>query len=338
MKASLPLTALAIVLALSGCSGRSDSADESEATAVRSGSASTPTSAITAKTSSPAQAHESLPLFDGGAASVDHARLSIEVKLRNGQGYSSRADLFMLDWTPAEIAFTGRSSNTGSVKTPNVKGHVLFADTAEVAKAYPKGLIVGAGLSKDYPSYPFGLTMINGVIYSPFDFSEQHSRKIYSGILCLTSEGQLSLLKTQSFVSNPTVIRDVCKSALQAFPILLDNSVPSIAVSEMSASGRRLSRVIIGINRQKRRFVLIFHDPVQLYPVAVLLSGQTSQDVTVTVKEQGENLGAVRKYLMRSRFAVNLPGADGALAIIDGQRVIGSMNRPLPAVLIFPTN
>lgn len=274
-----------------------------------------------------------LPRYEGGETSLPHVRFTVSVRPRIGKPYISRVDLFMLDWSPARIAFTGRTSdNFETVARKTGKGAV-FDDLRSVVKAYPKGLVLGVGLARADPGYPFGLTMIESTIFSPFDFTLQNGNPRYSGILCLTATNQLNLKETADFVDNVGAIRGECRSALQAFPIVVEDTRPAISPSELTATVLRLSRVVIGINRQKRRFLMVFHDPIQLYPIAVLLSGQHSGEVSVSLEGADPK---IIKYIEHSRRVLNLPSGDSALAIVDGTQVIGNIARPLPAVLVFP--
>src|SRR6478609_8956420 len=266
-----------ILLTAASCS--SDTDGPADAPSSSAGAASDRPRAIAAIEDSAAQ---KLAPFEAKLAQIGYHSFVLHVGPAGSSGSDVRVDAFELAWSPASIIYAGRDpANTGS-SDPNDRSRRV-SSVFEASKRFPKSLLVSAGLSATEANTPFGLLMVEQRFYTPFNFGRQNGRIRYSGVLCIDPNGQIFIYDSERYLNDPSRVSTDCFSALQAFPIVVDYSRSVIDRSEMATTP--LPRVVVGIDKRKRRFVLVFRDPINLYAVAQFLTQSEDSRPTISVEE-----------------------------------------------------
>ena len=259
------------------------------------------------------------------------SKFSIQVSYPGHEESIVEGLLIATGWAPSRLASIGPpiaisdAANSESIEEA-LEEYPTLGDAIE---ANPKSLIINAGLvravrSNDRSIKSAGLFYVNGILVSA-------SAEDISGIVCVTDkERQVAIYRTRSF-SNASQIGNKCRSAVQAFPVLVNSGKVAIRSTEISKVKPK-ARVIAAVTPKRGTFFLVMKEPANLLPVAELLAVGETPNVRLVRASRPD---VVDEYFGNTTAAINLPSGESAIAAADGVYLTKGDTRSVRAALIL---
>ncbi len=232
---------------------------------------------------------------------------TIDVNVRGNDGiqhsYTTKAWVYS-----ASQWYSGTIYAIGPYRVPDRSLPVVKQFDDIKSRQHPT-VVFSGGFSKDVNYSPDGLLLVAGRVANPFLF-EKNSKGDFelSAVVCQSLPGQLSLKKTQDYVTAGSKILNACWSAFQSGPMVVEDGHNVINSAELQKPS--YVRTILGFDKKNRPRVVIFEKPVHLFIAAEFLRGEPAAapvgQATVSGDPRDPNFAS--KSGLGLREAVNLNG------------------------------
>lgn len=260
----------------------------------------------------------------------DWSKITIEVSYPGREVSTIKGLLIATGWAPSRLASIGPPISINDASKSELIEAALeeYSTLDQAITKNPKSLIINAGLvsdnSRNQSMKNEGLFYINGVLVSAFSDA-------ISGLICITEkQRQFAIYRTRNF-SNASRIGDRCRSAIQAFPVLINSGKVAIRPTEISKVKPK-ARVIAAVTPKRGTFFLVMNEPVNLLPIAELLAKGGSPNVRLV---SASKLEVTDEYIGKATAAINFPSGDSAIAAAEGRYLSEGDTRSVRAALIL---
>jgi hypothetical protein len=200
-----------------------------------------------------------------------------------------------------------------------------YAGMSELVATSPRALVMNGGYYTNDPSSPAGLLLVNGRIFSPFNFSQ-------SATLCVDRSGKLKILRTAEIQAAARSIAKMCSDGLQSYPIVVAGGRNDIRPTELVRPAYR--RSLIGLRKDGSVVAVFFKSPVHLFVASEFMrSRQVGARNVQVAGEAGRAVSATGGLGLVD--AVNLSGDTDSFAALYGKVLTGDPNRHLPSAIVI---
>ena len=233
---------------------------------------------------------------------------------------------FRSDYLAEMFALGNRIGATSALKSAR--------NLSELVRANRGSLVFNGGFSEDYSTQAAGLLIVSRRVLNPISLKRaSNGEYALSGILCQSSTNKLTVLRTADFAERAQSILSLCRSSLQAGPLVVENGLNGVGFGELASREPQL-RTIVGVDGDGRTLLIVFTTPVHLHAAGAFLSAAkgSAGATTVVLRDTGGSLAASHGLGVVS--ALNLDGSTNSCVIFAGLVIAGTASRSMPSAIV----